>query len=491
LENPITEISEESASVIRLPKPERGARLTLRTTAFAFEGKAVARRPEDGYVVFVEGALSGETVEVEVFKAKGRFAEAKLIQVIEPSTDRQTPACPYYGPCGGCSLQHMQYSAQIREKKTHVIDLFERIGKFENPNVLDVLGDEEGQFHYRNKMEFSFSDERWLMPEEIGSKEVLDRFALGLHVRERFDRVLDTHTCLLPKPAAVEILNFSRDWARRHNQEVYSPDKNPTGLLRFLVVKTSATEPEVMVNLVTSRYDENLMKLFREELLAAVPAVTTIVNNINSRRAQVAQGDSEELLYGSGFIRDRIGKNLFQISANSFFQANTKQTKLLYATACDYAELRKDDILWDLYCGAGTITLFAADRVKSVLGIELAEGAIRDAEANAKRNGVTNVDFVASDLRKALTTPEFLERYPRPTAMIIDPPRSGMHPDVVQEILELAPERIAYISCNPATQARDIAMMQEKYSVEVLQPVDMFPQTFHIECVAKLRRRSY
>jgi 23S rRNA (uracil1939-C5)-methyltransferase len=284
-------------------------------------------------------------------------------------------------------------------------------------------------------------------------------------------------------------LNFTRRFARDHHLGVYYPDKNPDGLLRFLVIRTSESTGEIMVNLVTSRKDLEIMDAYVRELIETVPAVTTVLNNINSRRAQIAVGDEEIVLHGAGHITDRIGRASYRISANSFFQTNTLQAEQLYRVACDFAELTADDNLWDLYCGTGTITLFAADRVKHVLGIELVESSINDARANAIANNVEHVDFVASDLRNALTTPDFLSQHPRPNVMIIDPPRSGMHPDVVREVIALAPERISYISCNPATQARDIELMSEQYVVEAVQPVDMFPQTYHIESVAKLRRK--
>jgi 23S rRNA (uracil1939-C5)-methyltransferase len=520
----------------RLAKPERGERLEIFTNSFAFEGKAVGRR-EDGYVIFIEGALGGERVIAEILKAKGSFAEAKLVEIIEPSPDRRAPICPYFGICGGCALQHMNYEGQLHAKKIQVRDLFQRIGKIAEPPVRDVLG-AGSEYHYRNKMEFSFSEERWLTEDEIGSDSRLDRFALGLHVRNRFDRVIDTKVCFLPKPVVTDILNFSRTFAREHHLGVYSPEgaphpnpspagrgaKNnnssdgrmvennnlsinersvesnspsPSGrgvgvrdFLRFLVIKTSHATGEIMVNLVTSREELDIMKEYTRELLATVPGITTVINTINGRRAQVATGDSEKVYHGEGTIRDKIGSAFFQISANSFFQSNTPQAERLYKVATDFADLQPSDILWDLYCGTGTISLFVADQVKHVLGIELVESAIADARANAEANGISNVEFIASDLRRALTEPDFLAVHSKPDVMIIDPPRSGMHSDVIREILKLAPERIAYISCNPATQARDVALLAEGYELLDLQPVDMFPQTYHIECVAKLQRKK-
>lgn len=476
-----------AASTKRSAKPARGEHLQIKTHSFAFEGKAVGRR-EDGYVIFVEGALANETIEVEVQRAKGSFAEAKLIKVVEPAPDRLSPICPYFGLCGGCALQHMAYDSQLFWKRSQVVDLFERIGRIPNAPVHEAIGNAH-DYHYRNKMEFSFSEERWLTEAEIASSASLDRFALGMHVRNRFDRVMDTAVCFLPKPVVVDILGFTRTFTKLNDLGVFSPDKKPDGLMRFLVVRTSEATGEIMVNLVTSRFEKEIMERYTEELRKVVPQVTTVVNNVTGKRAQIAVGEYEETIFGSGTISDKIGRATYQISANSFFQTNTPQAEKLYTIACDYADLKSDDYLWDLYCGTGTISLFAADRVRKVLGVELVESAITDANANAKRNGITNVEFVASDLRKALTSPDFQATHGRPDVMIIDPPRSGMHQDVVREVLTLAPERISYISCNPATQARDIELMSEKYIVEAVQPVDMFPQTFHIESVAKLRRR--
>jgi len=470
----------------RKPKPERGSQLELTTETFAFEGKAVARR-EDGYVIFVEGALANEKIMAEILKAKGSFADAKLLEVLHPSPDRREAICADFGICGGCSIMHMNYDAQLYWKKQQVKEIFQRIGKIENPPVLDTIGAPQREFGYRNKMEFSFSEERWLLPEEIASGDVADRFALGLHVRGRYDRVIDTTFCHISHPIANRILELTRNFRDDHKLRVFDADKNPEGLLRFLVIRNSHLTEEVMINFVTSHYDEEIMQAYAKLLQKEIPEVTTLINNINTKRAQIAVGEKEYIIFGSGLISDKIGNATYQISANSFFQTNTLQAEKLYQVATDFADLKPTDNLWDLYCGTGTITLFVAPKVKSVLGIELAESSIIDAHANAVRNTFSNVEFVSSDLRKALLNPDLLSKYGKPDVLIIDPPRSGMHHDVVREILELAPERISYISCNPATQARDIEMMSEKYSVEALQPVDMFPQTWHIECVAELR----
>jgi len=478
-----------AATIERQPKPERGSKIELLTETFAFEGKAVARR-EDGYVIFIEGALANEKISAEILKAKGSFADAKLLEVLQLSPDRREAICADFGICGGCSIMHMKYDAQLYWKKQQVKEIFERIGKIEIPPVLDTIGVPQREFGYRNKMEFSFSEERWLMPEEIATGDVADRFALGLHVRGRYDRVIDTTFCHISHPFANRILEITRVFCDDHKLRVYNADSLPEGLLRFLVIRNSYASGELMINFVTSHYNEEVMKAYATLLQKEIPEITTLVNNINTKRAQIAVGEKEYVIFGSGLISDKIGNATYQISANSFFQTNTPQAEKLYQVATDFADLKSTDNLWDLYCGTGTITLFVAPKVHSVLGIELAESSIADAHANAERNNIKNVEFVSSDLRKALLDPDLLSQYGKPDALIIDPPRSGMHPDVISEILELAPERISYISCNPATQARDIELLSEKYTVEALQPVDMFPQTWHIECVAKLTMRN-
>lgn len=479
------EADSSQSGVEKLPKPERGAEIELHTHTLAFEGKAVARR-SDGYVVFIEGALADETVRARILKAKSSFAEARLTEIVKPSPDRRESDCPDFGICGGCSMLHLRYDKQIFWKRQQVRETFERIGGFVDPPVTDTVG-APTEFHYRNKMEFSFSNERWLREEEIGSGTAADRFALGLHVRGRYDRVLDTKNCVIAHPITNAILDATRGFVREYDLGVFDADKAPDALLRFLVIRRSHSTGNVMVNLVTSRFEKRIAEAYAAMLHRQFPDISTVINNINSRRAQVAVGEKEYVITGSGFITDTLAGLEYRISANSFFQTNTTQAEQLYDIGLKFAGITSDDVVWDLYCGTGTITLAAAARAKFALGIELAESAVADAKQNAREHFITNVDFVASDMRKALVS-QTLDTYPRPDVMIIDPPRSGMHGDVAQSVITLAPKRISYISCNPATQARDIALMKVKYRLVELCPVDMFPQTFHIETVARLER---
>lgn len=472
---------------------KRGDEITLPVENAAFEGKTVSRI--DGFVVFVDGAVPGDIVLARVTSVKKSFAEAKVLRVVQPSTLRVEPRCRYFGTCGGCKWQHVDYHAQLQFKQQQVVDAFERIGGFQNLPILPIIGAEEVYF-YRNKMEFSFSDQQWLElpPSEIQANSELEtpnsNLFLGLHVPQRYDKVLDIEECHLQSEVSNTILNFTRSFARANRLPVYST-KSDTGYLRFVVIRQSTRTNELMVNLVTFEDRPEVMQRYTKELVATVPGVTTVVNTINSKKAQIAYGDVERVYYGDGVIHERLGKYLFTISASSFFQTNTAQAEKLYGVAKEFAELSSSDVVWDLYSGTGSIALFISDSAKEVVGIESAESAVKDAERNARLNDVRNCSFILGDLKERLTKDtHWMSTHAKPDVLIIDPPRSGMHPNVVEEICSLAPRRIVYVSCNPATQARDVKMLcAERYEIVKLQPVDMFPHTYHIENVALLTRR--
>jgi 23S rRNA (uracil1939-C5)-methyltransferase len=479
-------------------KIKRGDELVVLVEDAAFEGKTIARL--DGFVIFVDGAVPGDTVKIRILRTKKNYAEAKVVVVEKPSPYRVEPRCSHFGSCGGCKWQHVDYSMQLRFKERQVVDAFERIGGLSNPHVLPIIGADE-IFFYRNKMEYSFSEKEWFVsaPQNSGPDSMLEpeslnfepetrnsKLHLGLHVPQRFDKVLEITDCHLQSPTSNDVLNFVRSFARRERLPVYSSDANE-GYLRFLVIRESKRTSETMVNLVTFDDRPALMSKFSAELLAAVPSVTTVVNTINSRKAQIAFGDAENVCAGPGIIRERLGKHLFKISASSFFQTNTAQAERLYTVAKTFARFKPSDVVWDLYSGTGSIALFVSDAVRQVIGVESVESAVEDARRNAMENGVENCSFVLGDLKDRLTKDrEWMSTHPKPDVMIIDPPRSGMHPKVVEEILEIAPERIVYVSCNPATQARDVKALSSRYEVLDLQPVDMFPHTYHIENVARL-----
>lgn len=469
---------------------KRGDILTLELERFALEGKSIAR--VDGLVVFVTGAVPGDEVRAELTRVKKSFCEARMVEVLSPSPLRAEPRCRYFGTCGGCRWQNVRYEAQLAFKRQHVIDALERIGGIRGVSVSEALGS-ESEYWYRNKMEFSFG-ERWRTREELQRHAVSEdpasggSFALGLHIPGRYDRVLDLEECWLQSELSARIVNSVRDIALRDGLPAYSP-VTQTGYLRNLVIRQSVHTGETMVNLVTRDDRPGAMQAIAEELLRRFPSMTTICNNITARQAQVAVGEREVVYHGPGFITERIGSRTYRVSANSFFQTNTRQAERLYDAARRMAGLKPTDVVHDLYCGTGTIALHIADDVREVVGFEQVPSAIEDARRNAAANGVQNCTFVAGDLRRVLGEPGgSTMRREAPDVMMIDPPRAGMHPDVVRAILAIRPERIVYISCNPATQARDVALLLAEYRIGEVQPVDMFPHTFHIENIVVLSR---
>jgi 23S rRNA (uracil1939-C5)-methyltransferase len=355
--------------------------------------------------------------------------------------------------------------------------------------TMDNIIPSDKNFFYRNKMEFSFSDKRWISQEELKSGGEIERnFALGLHVPNVFDKVLDLNECFLQSELSNKILNLTRTFFKAKNILPYTT-KTHTGFLRNLVIKTSHHNDDLMVNLVTSSEDNLLLKEYVDLLTGEIPQVTTIVNNISLKKAAIATGDYENVLYGSGFISDSIGKYLFRISANSFFQTNTLQAEKLYQTALDFAGLNGDEIVYDLYSGAGTISIFVSGNSKNVFAFESVESAVKDAEENKKINGIKNVHFIKADLYKSFIPVVELMNIPAPDIYIIDPPRSGMHQTTVEDVIKSNPEKVVYVSCNPATQVRDIKLLVKGgFKLIKIQPVDMFPHTFHIENVALLTK---
>lgn len=466
--------------------------ITLRLEGFAFEGKCVAR--VDGYVVFVPGGVPGDDARVRIRRVKKHYAEAELLEVLSLSPLRVTPRCKHFGTCGGCRWQHVDYAAQLAFKRQHVCDALERLGGFEHLTVNPTLGS-ENIYSYRNKIEFSFGT-RWLTPDELEARrhdELAypedDRFALGMHPAGVYQKVIDLVECHLPSDVCTTILHLVRRFCRERKLSIYSTITH-TGYLRNLVIRQSAYTGEVMVNLVTSEDRPEIMKSLCTILRTEIPAITTFVNNITQRRNLVALGDAERVYLGSGYITERIGKREYRISANSFFQINTKQAERLYDTVRAFAGLKPDDVVFDLYSGTGTIALHVADDVKTVIGIESVPAAVEDARQNAVRNGVTNCTFVLGDLKERLwNDTAWLAHVPRPSVIIVDPPRAGIHEKVVREILALSPERLVYVSCNPGTQARDLKLMSPAYRITAVQPVDMFPHTYHIENVVGMVRR--
>jgi len=461
---------------------KKGSIIELKVEKVAYGGLGIAR--VDGLVVFVKGAIAGDMVLALVTKKKKDYAEARITKLLEPSQDRIEAPCPYSGYCGGCQWQHVTYERQLAYKKGLIEEAISRIGALSGVRIRDVVPSDR-PFAYRNKMEFSFSGRRWLLPQEMDQEKTDQGFALGLHVPGTFHKVLDIEACLLQRERGNEILREVKRYAADSGVPAYDL-KSHEGFWRFLALRHSVHFDEWMVNVITSEFRREIAEPLAAMLCEKFDNVKTVVNNVSRSMAAIALGESEVILAGPGTISDRIGPFTFQISANSFFQTNTLGAERLYRAVAEWAELKGSETVLDLYSGTGTIPVFLAGRSKEVIGMEIMQSAIQDAEINCKANGIENCRFVLGDIRENLKTLRV-----QPDVMIIDPPRAGMHKDVLAGVIELATEKVVYVSCNPATMARDLGQLGEKgYDVVEIQPVDMFPHTYHVEAVAKLVRRN-
>lgn len=449
---------------------------------------------EDGIKVFVDGPVAvGDTVRAKIVKIKKRFLQARLVEVVKISDRRTEPRCKYFGICGGCKWQHFDYSEQLRVKRKQVVDALERIGGFENPPVDECIPAEE-RYHYRNKIDMDFSDQRYLTVEEMNiPAEELDKpvdFALGFHAPGCYFKSIDIDQCDI----ATEDMNLAvetvRRFARDRKLSIYSTHTHE-GFLRNLVVRQGGATNELMVNLITSNHDAEVMQDLLAELQSALgDRLTTFVNGICKRKNMVAFNEEEHVLHGEGFITDRLGEYSYQISPNSFFQTNTAQAEVLYNEIIKQAGFQGSELVYDLFCGTGSIGLFASKHCGKVLGLELVESAVADAQKNAAAHGADNCTFRQMDLMHFGKIREDLEAFGLPDVVITDPPRAGMHPKAVQMLRELAPPVVIYVSCGPASLARDGQMLCEGglYRLVSCQPVDMFPQTNHVESVARFVR---
>jgi len=460
---------------------KKGQLIELDVTGIAFGGRGLAR--VNGLTVFVDQAVPGDRALARIIKKKRNYAEARVDTLLVPSDDRIAPPCSYSGFCGGCKWQFLDYTAQLEYKRQHVQEALEHIGLIHGVPVHPTISCEP-VFGYRNKMEFSCADRRWLLPDEMDGDPVDKDFALGLHVPGTFYKVLDTQACLLQPDLGNQILADVRRYMRNSTAPVYGL-RSHVGFWRFVVLRHSVAYDQWMVNLVTAQEDIKETGALAEHLIRQYPQIVAVVNNITARKAGVAIGEYEVPLAGASCLKDRIGSYEFEISANSFFQTNTRGAERLYTTAREYALLTGKETVFDLYSGTGTIAIFLSASADRIVGYEIVESAVTDAQKNARFNGIDNCSFVQGDIRTRLAETETC-----PDVMIIDPPRSGMHKDVVQTILDIAPERMVYVSCNPATLARDLALMKTSYTVAEVQPIDMFPHTYHVEAVARLEKKT-
>jgi 23S rRNA (uracil1939-C5)-methyltransferase len=460
---------------------KKGEMVTLRIDSAAYEGKGIGKF--DGLAVFVGGTAPGDLVSVRITKKKSSFAEATLLEVLEPGPDRIPTRCRHADVCGGCTWQHVTYASQTAFKRDQIRDHLVRIGGLKDVDVRPTLACDNA-FHYRNKMEYTFAERRWLTQAEVDSDDVIDNstLALGLHIPGRYDKILNLDECHLQIPESFAMLEWLRSYAIHNHIPAYNSHSR-SGVLRNLMVRNGQHTGDLMVNLVTFTDNDDILLPLKDAMLAAFPSITTFVVNVNDTQSPTSVGRYERVLFGPGHITETLGAHTYRIGPNAFFQTNTPQAERLYATAKEFAQIRPTDTVYDLYCGVGSISLFVSDAAKTVVGVELNETAIANARKNASENGVGNVFFEQGDMKDVFSD-DLIARYGKPDVLITDPPRAGMHEDVVRRLIALRIPRIVYVSCNSATLARDLALMSDTYKTLSVQPVDMFPHTYHIECVA-------
>jgi 23S rRNA (uracil1939-C5)-methyltransferase len=446
----------------------------------ASEGKCIGHH--DGKVVFVGNVAPGDIVDIRITKGKSSFMEGEAVHFHQYSKDRVEPFCAHFGTCGGCKWQHINYDLQKTYKRQQVVDQFERIAKVPIPKVLPILGSANTRY-YRNKLDFTFSNKKWLTIEQIRSGEEFERNALGFHIPKMFDKIIDIDHCYLQGGLSNDVRNSLREFALQNRLSFYDI-RNQVGLLRNLIIRTTSTD-KTMVIVQFGENDSEGIQMVMEFMKSKFPEITSLLYVINTKGNETFH-DLELITFaGLPYIEEEMEGLKFRIGPKSFYQTNSEQAYELYKVARDFAELRGDEVVYDLYTGTGTIANFVAKQAKQVIGVEYVEAAIEDAKLNSQINGITNTQFYAGDMKDVLTE-EFIAQHAAPDVIITDPPRAGMHEDVVKMLLRLAAPTIVYVSCNPATQARDVALLAEKYQVERIQPVDMFPQTYHVENVVRL-----
>lgn len=458
-------------------------------TDVAAEGNALGKMDTEAgqLVVFVPYGAPGDIVDLQLDKKKRNFAQGHIVSILRPSEMRIVPRCSHFGTCGGCRWQHIPYAEQLRFKQQHVVDALTRIAKVELPEISPILGSPD-IWEYRNKMEYTFSNKKWLTFDQLKSgEEFPDRDCAGFHIPGAFDKVLDIDRCYLQDDLGNRIRLFVKRYGIEHGLSFYDL-RNNAGLLRTMMIRLASTGESMVVMVFGEDNPEavrNVMDAIRKEF----PALTSLLYVINTKVNDTI-GDQEILLHsGREYIYEKMEDLSFRVGAKSFYQTNSAGAYRLYSVVRDFAALTGNELVYDLYTGTGTIANFVSRKARRVIGIEYVEDAIRDARVNSADNGIDNTVFYAGDMKDVLTD-AFVAEHGRPDVIIVDPPRAGMHEDVVRVILNAAPRRIVYVSCNPATQARDLALLDAAYKVTAVQPVDMFPHTHHVENVALLERRQ-
>ena len=474
---------------MKMRKPKQEIILTdIEITDAGSEGKAIAR--VDNKVIFVPFVVPGDVVDIKIYKSKKNYAEGRAVAIKQYSPLRSEVKCPHFGTCGGCRWQNMDYAEQLKYKQKQVVDNLERLGKIDTTNMSPICGS-DNIFYYRNKLEYTFSNRPWISNEDIKNPDFVPQpNALGFHIPGLFDKILDIEHCALQENLSNDIRLTIKEYALQHNLEFYDI-RNHTGFLRNIVIRNTSIGEWMLVVIVAQNDKEKLLPMM-EFLKNRFPQITSLQYIINEKLND-SYGDLDVITYsGKDYVVENMpaykqqGKPLeFKIGPKSFYQTNSAQAYKLYSFAADFADLSGDEVVYDLYTGTGTIANFVARRCKKVVGIEYVEDAIVDAKHNSERNNIDNTVFYAGDMAKVLTE-DFIKENGTPDLVITDPPRAGMHEKVIQQLLNAQPRKIVYISCNPATQARDIMLLSEKYNVGRIQPVDMFPHTQHVENVVEL-----
>lgn len=454
----------------------------LEITDIVVEGKALGR--VDDFVVFVENSVPGDVVDVRITKKKSSYAEGFVVDFKKLSEIRQNAICKHFGTCGGCRWQNISYDKQLKFKEKIVKDNFERIAKVVPNEFLPIMGSEK-IFFYRNKLEYTFSNRRWLEKNELENIEKIDTRGLGFHLPRMFDRIVDIDECFLQSDFSNQIRNGVRQFAKENDLE-FADTRLHNGFLKNLIVRNTVFTNQIMVIFVFGYEDNQKIKMLLDFVKNKFGQINSLIYFINQKVNDSIFDLDFKVYSGNAYITEELNGLLFRIGPKSFFQTNSQQAQNLYNIAIDFAQLTGNEIVYDLYTGTGTIAQLVSRKAQKVVGIEAIDGAIEDARSNAKLNKIENVDFFVGEVEKLLNE-DFFAKNGKPDVIIVDPPRSGLHPKVVEAIEKSKAQKIVYVSCNPSTQARDVALLKNSYSLQKMQPVDMFPHTFHIENVALLK----
>ena len=466
---------------------KKGSELNLTIDSLSYGGKGISRY--DGIVIFTNNVLPGQNIKAKIIKKKKNYLEAIPIEIIKESPFKQKEKCKHFYDCGGCKIQDLNYEEQINQKENQVVEVLNHLGKL-NIKKIEPIIKSDIIYEYRNKMEFSFSNSRWLISDEKGLKNEKPKdFALGLHPPRRFDKIVDVDNCEIQTSLANKILTLIKKESIENNLAPYDII-NHTGFIRNIVIKHPKHSDQVMINIITAYKEDEVLMPIISKLKKLSPNIKSIINTINDKKSDSAYGMPQNLLYGENFIVEYLNEFEFEISADSFFQTNSIQALNMYEYVRDECKLSGSEIIYDFYCGTGTISIFVAKNAKKVYGFEIVESAIKDANKNALKNKVNNTEFYCGDLSKMLKNyNNIIEKNPC-DVLILDPPRAGVHPKTLKEILKINPKKIIYVSCNPTTQARDVReFINSHYIMGKVQPIDMFPHTHHIECVITLDRK--